>query len=313
MKGLILAAGLGSRLKPFTDHAPKPLVPIFDRPCISYLIEWLAEAGIVDVAINTHWLPEPLHAALGDGAAFGVRLHWQHEADLLDGMGTVKSFEWLFGDGPVVCVNGDIVLDTPLAPLMVAHRDLGAALTLLTVPYCGPPRAPVSWGTDGRLRGIRRTGHDDPRGVLFGDFGGVHVIEPVVWREYIPKGMRYHLITELWPRLRADNVPVVCHLCEGLCADVGSPAQLDAAHALVLQRRSVRYLYWADEVSPGVWVAEGAVCEGEVVPPVWLGQETRLERGARLGPYGVLPAGQVMPDGASVAYGLWDPAVTGSD
>ena len=242
MKGLVLAAGLGSRLKPFTDTAPKPLVPIFGRPCISYLLDWLAEAGIVDVAINTHWLPEALHEALGDGSEFGLRLHWQHEHELLDGMGTVKSFEWLFGDDPVVCLNGDIVLDIPMSPLLTTHRETGAAMTLLTVPSYGPPKAPVSWGTDGRLRGIRRTGHDDPRGVMFGDFGGVHVIEPVIWRDYLPPAVRYHLITDLWPRLCQDDVPVVCHLSDGLWADIGTPEQLRAAHDLVRLRGSARYL-----------------------------------------------------------------------
>lgn len=304
MKGLVLAAGLGSRLKPFTDHLPKPLVPIFGRPCIAYLLDWLAEAGIVEVAINTHWLPEPLHDALGDGSAFGLRLHWQHEPVLLDGMGTLKSFAWLFGDETVVCLNGDVVMDLPFQPLLETHRRLEADLTLMTVETIGPPKSPLSWSADGRLRGMRRSGHQHPEATRFGDFAGVHVIEPVIWREHIPAGRPYHLITDLWPDLVCHGRRLTCHLAHGLWADVGTPAQLHQAHVMALLARSGRYLAVVPEVQPDVWIGEGAAIAGELVPPVWVGPGAVVGAGARLGPFGVLAAGQVLSAGRAVAYAV---------
>lgn len=303
MKGLVLAAGLGRRLWPFTKTRPKPLVPVLGRPCIAWLLDWLAEAGLVDVAINTHHLPQPLHDALGDGADFGLRLHWQHEDDLLDGMGTLKSFEWLFGDETVVCLNGDVVMDLPFAPLLATHRRLGAAMTLLCVESIGPPRSPVSWDEQGWLRGIRQTGHDHPSATRFGDFAGVHVIEPVVWRRYIPAGRPYHLITDLLPKLQAERVPLACHLGHGLWADIGRPAQLDAAHAKALLHGRGRYFAGLESRAPGVWAAADAVIEGELLPPVWLGAESRVAAGARLGPYGVLQPGEVLAAGETREYG----------
>jgi len=199
-------------------------------------------------------------------------------------------------------------MDLPFAPLLETHRRLAADLTLMTVESVGPPKNPVSWSADGWLRGIRRSGHQHPDATRFGDFAGVHVIEPVIWREHIPAGRRYHLITDLWPDLEAHRRRVACHLAHGLWADVGTPAQLDLAHARALSARSERYLAGATEVSPGVWLGDGAVIAGEVVPPSWVGAGARLAAGATLGPFGVLPAGEVLSAGRDVSF-----AVAGSD
>ena len=98
VRPLVLAAGLGERLRPLTLTLPKPLVPVCGRPVVEPLLEMLAAAGLRDVAINRHWLPEVLHDHLGDGQRWGVRLHWRHEPELLEGAGTLKSFEDFLGE-----------------------------------------------------------------------------------------------------------------------------------------------------------------------------------------------------------------------
>ncbi|NWG76102.1 MAG: NTP transferase domain-containing protein, partial [Rubrivivax sp.] len=249
MKGLVLAAGLGTRLRPLTDRLPKPLIPVLGRPCVERILTSFAALGIADVAINTHHLPEALHAALGDGANLGVRLHWQHEPALLDGCGTLRSFDWLFGDEPVLCANGDFVHDLDLPALLAAHRESGALLSLSaagTTPAMG-------WDADGWLRAIRNVGWDDPSMVQRGDFNGFLVAEPAVWREWIPPGVPYHLSLDLCPRLLAAGVPVHVHATSGLWAPIGTRAELDAAAALLLQRRCARYLLTAEEAAPGVF------------------------------------------------------------
>ncbi len=237
MKGLVLCAGLGERLRPLTERLPKPLVPVAGRPCVERILEWFAAHGITEVAINTHWLPEALHDHLGDGGAWGVRLSWQHEPALLDGMGTLKSFDWFLGDETAVVVNGDIVFDFGLSPILATHQRLGAALTLATTAQVGPMVHPVAWDDSGRLRAIRRTGLDDPRGRWLGVFTGVHVVESVIWQRWIPPGCRYHLTCELVPDLLHHDVCVAAHLVDGLWLDIGSLASLARAEALLAARR----------------------------------------------------------------------------
>lgn len=304
MKGLVLAAGLGRRLQPLTSWIPKPLVPVMGRPCIEYLLDWLAAEGLDEVAINTHHLPEPLRATLGDGSRWGLRLHWQHEKTLLEGIGTVKSFDHFLGDEPVVCVNGDIVTDLTFDPVLATHHQRKAALTLVVAPLVGPPLHPVVWSADGLLTGIRRTRLDAPDGRYVGVFTGVMVIEPLVWREFVEPGERCHLAIDLCPRLLAAGVRVACHLSGGLWADIGSRDSLDLAHARILDHRTRRYLDHVAEVQPGVFAAPDAEVLGELTAPVFLGERSRVEPGARLGPYAALDTGAVLASGEELAYGV---------
>lgn len=304
MTGLVLAAGLGTRLRPLTDHLPKPLVPVCDTPCIDAILTWLAEAGVARAGINTHWLSDKLHAHLGHGDAYGLELVWRHEPELLEGMGTLKACEHLFGDQTVICVNGDIVLDLDLGRALAAHRASGAAMTLVTVPHHGPMIHPVAWSDTGRLRGIRRTGLDDPAGRFVGVFSGVHLIEPEIWRRWLPASRPQHLTRDLMPRLVAAGVPVHCHLDDGLWVDVGSFESLDRAHVQVLSRHCLRYLAGAQQIAHGVFVRGDAKLDGAVRPPVYLGPGARLSAGAVLGPYAALGAGAVLGDGERLAYGV---------
>ncbi|HEY6598064.1 MAG TPA: sugar phosphate nucleotidyltransferase, partial [Pseudomonadales bacterium] len=115
MRGMILAAGRGERLRPLTDHTPKPLVAIAGTPLIVHQLRWLAAAGITDIVINLHHLGDAIAAALGDGAQFGVRIHYSRETTLLEtGGGIVRALPSL-GAGPFVILNGDVWTDYPFA------------------------------------------------------------------------------------------------------------------------------------------------------------------------------------------------------
>ncbi|MBI5830824.1 MAG: NDP-sugar synthase [Armatimonadetes bacterium] len=304
LRPLVLAAGLGQRLRPLTLTQPKPLVPVCGRPVVEPLLEWLADSGLRDVAINSHWLPDVLRDHLGDGSRLGVTLHWQHEPELREGAGTLKSFEQFLGEATALVVNGDCVLDIDLAAAVAAHRAAGSVLTLVCAPVMGPLARPVSFDESGWLRGIRRYGLDDPRGSQRAEFIGVHLVEPEVWRRHIPRGKRCNLVADVIPRLLARGLPVAVHVASGLFCDIGDIDSLQRAARLVLDRRPARYLRAAQEVSFGVWCEPGAQVLGQVVPPVYLGAGARLAQGARLGPYAVLPAGCTLPAGAFLAYGV---------
>lgn len=133
MKAMILAAGLGTRMRPLTEHTPKPLLEVGGKPLIVWHLEALRAAGIREVVINTAWLGDKLEAALGDGQRFGLKIHWSHEpaGQPLETAGGIVRALPLLGHEPFLLVNGDIwlrynmtTLRTALAPGKQAHLVL---------------------------------------------------------------------------------------------------------------------------------------------------------------------------------------------
>ncbi|MGQ7245961.1 N-acetylmuramate alpha-1-phosphate uridylyltransferase MurU [Halomonas sp. V046] len=129
MKAMILAAGLGKRMRPLTDHCPKPLLPVAGRPLIEHHLQHLARAGFHDVVINVSYRAEQIIAALGDGSRFGLRLSFSQESTPLETAGGIAKARPLLGDDPFVLINGDIWCDLDVAGL----PDLGSDLAHLVL------------------------------------------------------------------------------------------------------------------------------------------------------------------------------------
>ncbi|MEY2863990.1 MAG: hypothetical protein RLY58_1697 [Pseudomonadota bacterium] len=123
MNAMILAAGLGTRLRPLTLHTPKPLLAVGAKPLIVWHLEALQRIGVRRVVINTAWLAERLVDALGDGSAFGVEIIWSHESEPLETAGGIVQALPHLGDAPFLLINGDVWTRMDLAPLV--QRDLG--------------------------------------------------------------------------------------------------------------------------------------------------------------------------------------------
>ena len=139
-KAMILAAGRGERMRPLTDHTPKPLLAVGGKPLIVWHIERLRAAGFSELVINHAHLGHRLEEALGDGAALGVRIAWSPETRALETAGGIRHALPLLGDAPFVVVNGDVFCDTDLAALRAAADGLHA-----DGPYWIVKN---SWGTD---------------------------------------------------------------------------------------------------------------------------------------------------------------------
>lgn len=134
MKAMILAAGRGERMRPLTDHTPKPLLPVAGKPLIVHHLEALRAAGFTDLIINTGHLGEQLPAALGDGQRWGVRIAWSPEPpEALETGGGIFQALPLLGPEPFLVVNGDVWTDYPLARLPKVPAGL-AHLVLVANP-----------------------------------------------------------------------------------------------------------------------------------------------------------------------------------
>ncbi|MBK1716608.1 N-acetylmuramate alpha-1-phosphate uridylyltransferase MurU [Thiocystis violacea] len=155
MKAMILAAGRGERMRPLTDHNPKPLLQAGGKPLIQYHIERLAAAGIRDLVINHAHLGEQIEQALDDGARFGVRIRYSPEARALETGGGIFKALPLLGPEPFLVVNGDVWTDIDLGAPHLAEGDL-AHLVLVDNPTHNPKG-------DFRLTGTRVHPDGSPR------------------------------------------------------------------------------------------------------------------------------------------------------
>ncbi|WP_277560130.1 N-acetylmuramate alpha-1-phosphate uridylyltransferase MurU [Acinetobacter beijerinckii] len=135
MKAMILAAGLGNRMRPLTLHTPKPLLEVGGKPLIVWHIEKLKAVGVTEIVINTAWLGDKLVAALGDGSQFGVTILWSHEGEGLETAGGIINALALLGDEPFILVNGDVWTTMNFSSLLnVQLGDQQAHLVLVENP-----------------------------------------------------------------------------------------------------------------------------------------------------------------------------------
>jgi MurNAc alpha-1-phosphate uridylyltransferase len=218
MRAMILAAGRGERMRPLTDATPKPLLPAGGKPLVVWLIEGLAAAGFRELVINHAHLGARLEAALGDGAAWGVRIAWSREREALETAGGIATALPLLGDGPFVAVNGDIHCDFPFARL--AHAlpgDADAHLVLVD----NPPHHPAG---DFTLHAGRAGNAAAPRLT----FAGIGVYRPSLFAGIAP-GTRAPLAPLL--RAAADRGRLSAERHAGAWTDVGTPERLAALDA----------------------------------------------------------------------------------
>src|SRR5437588_3172691 len=129
-QAFVLGAGLGTRLRPLTDDLPKPLVPIFQKPLITFGLDHLVDLGIQEFFINTHRLPEAFAKAFPESSYFGTSLSFVHEPVLLDTGGGIKNIETLLGREPFITYSGDVLTDIRLQSLIDEHFNRANDVTL---------------------------------------------------------------------------------------------------------------------------------------------------------------------------------------
>src|SRR5262245_54131179 len=136
MRAMILAAGLGTRLRPLTYVMPKPVAPVLNRPIVSWIADLLAGHGFSQVVANVSYLPEQIREVLGDGSEFGLEIAYSEEPEPLGTAGGVgKVREFLGATDSFLIISGDALTDIDLGAMREAHErnvGLGAIATLAT-------------------------------------------------------------------------------------------------------------------------------------------------------------------------------------
>jgi N-acetyl-alpha-D-muramate 1-phosphate uridylyltransferase len=214
MKAMILAAGRGERMRPLTDHCPKPLLPAGGKPLIVWHIERLRAAGYTELVINHAHLGAQLEAALGDGRDWGVRIAWSREGEALETAGGIRFALPLLGEAPFLVVNGDIYTDMDFA--RVAQRLDGTADLAHLVLVPNPPHHPAG---DFHLAGERVSAIGEPRLT----FSGIGVYHPALFA-HLPERAPAKLAPLLQSAMAQGRVSGQRHA--GHWADIGTPARL---------------------------------------------------------------------------------------
>jgi MurNAc alpha-1-phosphate uridylyltransferase len=216
MKAMILAAGRGERLRPLTDETPKPLLDVDGRPLIEVHLDRLAAAGFREVVVNLGWLGERIEDALGDGARWGLRIHYSREGwPALETGGGLREALPLLEPGPFLVVNGDVWDDVDVGALTLPARSL-AHLVMVPNPAHNP--GGDFRLSDGRLRALE----GGPGDAL--TYSGIALFEPALFAAR-PRG-RFPLAPLLREAIAAGRATGVRH--DGDWDDVGTPERLTA-------------------------------------------------------------------------------------
>ncbi len=280
MQAVILVGGEGTRLRPLTYTIPKPLIPLMNRPFLSFQFELCRRHGITDIILSTSYMASIFQEAFGDGSSLGVKLTYVTEESPLDTCGAVKNVEEHIR-GPFMVFNGDVLTDLDLSAMLAFHRQKGSVTTISLTPVEDPSAyGLVPLDDEGRvLEFLEKPGPDDEIVTNLIN-AGTYVIEPELL-DRVPAAQRYSFERQFFPGLLAEGLPVYGFPSDAYWLDIGTPAKYLQAHHDILDRL-LPFDFSGEEVFPGVWAEEGTVIEeGALVSgPCCLGRGCHVSSGA---------------------------------
>lgn len=296
---MILAAGLGTRLRPLSYELPKPIVPVLGRPLCSYNMEFLSRSGVRSFVMNLHARPKLIQQRVAGWAAGKIRMDFTVEPQILGTGGGILNAEKYLGGGTFVTANSDTVVRFPFSSALAFHREKKALATLVLFPDPERRYTPVWIDGENRIAGI---GADPGRGARSGFYTGVQFVEPELVRE-IPRGRPSCIIQDTYKRLSGIGAPVFGFLASGEFREFGSPSDyLEGTIALISE----------NEAHAGKKAPSPGFENVEIIPPVYISPGARISAGARIGPGAVIEWNAAVEEGASVRQAiLWPGAVLG--
>ena len=307
MRAMVLAAGLGTRLRPITYAVPKPMAPVLNKPVMEHIVRLLVRNGFDEAIANLHWFPETIEGYFGEGSELGIELSYSREEKLLGTSGGVRNAADFLGDSFLV-ISGDALTDIDLAAMREFHESHDGIATLATKRVSDTSQFGVAiTGADGRIQGFQEK--PEPAEAL-SDLAncGIYMFRSQIFDffpapgtskaagEDDPAGFADWAM-DVFPALLENDVPFYSHEIEAYWNDVGN---LDE-----LRQGNLDALTGAVEVEPGVpEVADGIrsaspLAGVEVDGPALIGAGVELGAGARIqGP-------AIIGDGCRIGAGAW--------
>ena len=319
--GMVLCAGLGTRLRPLTERVPKPAVPVANLPLVRWSLALLRGAGVRRAVVNVHHLHGLMaREARAAGAALGVEVAVSHEPIIAGTGGALREAGALLaGAETIVLVNGDVLFDVDLSAALEAHRASGALATMVLLPMpAGARYAAVEVDPGGAVRRIAGAFGPGGDGLTPLHFSGVHVLSGALPGRVPPTPFECDINRHVYPPLMGDGCVRALRV-DGYWNDLGAPERYLAAHADLLEGRVPLGRFGGldpfdacETLTEGVRAARGARIDpsATLAGPVLLGAGAVVEAGARVGPNAVLGAGCRVAAGAVVRDAvLWEGTV----
>ncbi len=312
-RAMILAAGFGTRLGELTQVRPKPMLPICGAPLVRWAVLWLRAQGIREIVINLHHLGEQIHAELGDGSALGVAIAYSHEEGRILGTGGgLREARPLLDDGretPIVVVNGKILVDLELGPVLAAHRARAAEATMVLRRdaegiWGGSLAADRQSGTLATFLGETRPEAEPGPAMMF---TGVHLIQPRLL-DRVPADGEQCIVRTAYRSLFHEPRGIDVHVHDGYWWEHSTVERYLAGVANVLDER-VR-LPWAERPVIGVDPTATVEARAQLDDRVFVGPGARIGAGAILGPHTQIGAGAVVAPGVRVERAAVWPGAT---
>ncbi len=294
MKAMVLAAGLGTRLRPLTYEITKPMVPVLDRPVMEHIVDLIDRHSFDGVIANLHYFPETIREY------FGERISYRFEEQLLGTAGGVRACAEFFGDEPFLVISGDALTDIDLTAFAARHREAGGIATL-AVKQVPDTReyGVVLHDRAGRITGFQEKPQPDE---ALSDLGncGIYMFDPSIF-DYFPDRPFVDWAKDVFPALLENDVPFHIHEVREYWNDVGSLGELRQGTFDALNGE-LRLEIEGSEVQPGVTVAGPSPLrqDTDVEGSMWIGHDVQIGTGVRLmGPI-VLGDGARIGDGAQL-------------
>lgn len=296
MQALILAGGEGTRLRPLTSTIPKPVVPLVDRPFVSYMIEWLRGQGVDEVILACGFMAADVRAVIGDGSALGVRVHYVEEPEPLGTGGALKYAEELLAER-FLMLNGDVLTDIDLGAQLAQHERTGARATLALVPVEDPSAyGLVLCHADGSVdRFIEKPGPGEAPTNLIS--AGAYVLERDVLDGMAPAGTNISIERDVFPRLVGRGL--YGFQARGYWLDIGTPERYLQGTFDILSG-TVRTEAGARLAEHGSLLVESGAVSGTVLAPALVGEGCEVGSDATVGSHAVLGPSVSIAGGARI-------------
>ncbi|MFA5536950.1 MAG: sugar phosphate nucleotidyltransferase [Bacillota bacterium] len=313
MKGIIMAGGKGSRLRPLTCDRPKPLVPIVNKPVMEYAIELLRFYGVTEIGVTLQYLPEKIVDYFGDGKAWNVNLYYFVEENPLGTAGSVKNAED-FLDETFIVISGDALTDFNLASALDFHHQKQSKATIVLTTVENPLEyGVVITGSEGQI--VKFLEKPD-WGEVFSDQvnTGIYILEPEILT-LIPQKQFFDFSKDLFPLLLKHKMPLYGKVLDGYWCDIGNLEQYYDAHRAFLAGE-IKLVPSGIYQGDGIWVGQGTKLDSSVSlkGPLFLGDHCRVGSDVMLGPYTVLGNNVQVKERASIKKSiLWDGCYIGKE
>ncbi|TDC25615.1 mannose-1-phosphate guanyltransferase [Streptomyces sp. 8K308] len=294
MKAVVMAGGEGTRLRPMTASMPKPLLPVANRPIMEHVLRLLKRHGLTETVVTVQFLASLVKNYFGDGEELGMDLTYAHEEKPLGTAGSVKNAEEALRSDSFLVISGDALTDFDLTDLIRFHRERGALVTVCLTRVPNPLEFGITIvDEDGR---VDRFLEKPTWGQVFSDTvnTGIYVMEPEVF-DYVEPDIPVDWSGDVFPRLMKEGKPIFGYVAEGYWEDVGTHESYVKAQADVLEGK-VDVEIDGFEISPGVWIAEGAEVhpDAKLRGPLYVGDYAKIEAGAEIREHTVIGSNVVV-------------------